>query len=95
MDITVTLNLLGVPSFDVRESEMAFSLAAKATVADLLLLIEQRNPGFTQAVTADDGNISKQFVFFVNGRNIYHLNGTSTELSPNDVVNVIPAIAGG
>lgn len=95
MNITVTLNLLGISTLNVQQSDMALNVAEKTTIADLLVLIEQRNPGFTQAVTAEDGSISRQFVLFVNGRNIYHMDGMNTELSPDDVVNMIPAIAGG
>lgn len=95
MNITVTLNLLGIPSLNVIQSEMALSVAEKTTIADLIMLIDERNPGFKRAICDEVENISKQFVFFINGRNIGHLDGVKTALSPGDVVNVIPAIAGG
>jgi len=95
MNITVTLNLLGIPLLDVKQSRMTLTVEEKMTMADLIDLIDQRNPGFKQVISDEDGNISKQFVFFINGRNISYMKGMNSELSQDDVVNVIPAIAGG
>ena len=93
MNINVRLNLLGV--LDLRQSELDLDVAAGTTVATLLELIDQRNPGFRAALTGEDGAISKQFVFFVNGRNVVQLQGMQTAIAAGDAVNVIPAIAGG
>ena len=95
MKIAVTLNLLGYQSLDIKQGEMALELAQGTTVAALIGLIDEQNPGFKAALFDAGGNLSKQFVFFINGRNAVHLSGASTILSPGDVVNVIPAIAGG
>ena len=93
MNIDVRLNLLGV--LGIKQSELALETPADTVVATLIGLIDQHNPGFAAAVTNDDGGISPQFVFFVNGRNAVHLDGMKTRLNAGDVVNVIPAIAGG
>lgn len=93
MNIDVRLNLLGV--LGIKQSELAIDTPADATVATLISLIDRHNPGFAAALTNDDGGISSQFVFFINGRNVVHLNGMNTRLNAGDVVNVIPAIAGG
>lgn len=93
MIIDVRLNLLGV--LDIKQSELAIDAAITATVATLIDLIDQHNPGFKAALTNGNGDISSQFVFFINGRNAVHLDGMSTRLNAGDVVNVIPAIAGG
>ncbi|MBI5920507.1 MAG: MoaD/ThiS family protein [Betaproteobacteria bacterium] len=93
MNINIRLNLLGV--LDLKQSELDLDVAAGTTVATLLDLIDQRNPGFREALTGEDGGISKQFVFFINGRNVVQLEGMKTPLAAGDAVNVIPAIAGG
>lgn len=93
MNIDVRLNLLGV--LGIKQSELAIDTPAGATVATLIRLIDQHNPGFAAALTNNDGGISSQFVFFINGRNVVLIDGMKTRLSAGDVVNVIPAIAGG
>lgn len=93
MNIDVRLTLLGV--LDIKQSELAIDAPADATVATLIGLIDQHNPGFTAALTSDDGHLSPQFVFFINGRNAVRLDGMMTRLNAGDFVNVIPAIAGG
>ncbi len=93
MNIDVRLNLLGVLGID--QSELAIDTPADATVATLISLIDQHNPGFAAAVTNDAGGLSPQFVFFINGRNVVLVDGMNTRLNAGDVVNVIPAIAGG
>lgn len=93
MNIDVKLNLLGV--LGVKQSELLIDTPADATVATLIGLIDQHNPGFAAALTNHDGGISSQFVFFINGRNAMQLEGMNTKMNAGDVVNVIPAIAGG
>ena len=93
MNIDVRLNLLGV--LGIKQSELAIDTPADATVATLIRLIDQHNPGFAAALTNDDGGISSQFVFFINGRNVVLIDGMKTRLNAGDIVNVIPAIAGG
>ncbi|MCK0511496.1 MoaD/ThiS family protein [Aromatoleum buckelii] len=93
MNIDVRLNLLGV--LGIKQSELTLDTPPDATAAILIRLIDQHNPGFAAALTNDDGGLSPQFVFFINGRNAVHLDGMRTRLNAGDVVNVIPAIAGG
>jgi molybdopterin synthase sulfur carrier subunit len=93
MSIDVKLNLLGV--LDVRQGELFLDLPPDTTLGTVIEMIDQHNPGFKEAVIGSDGGISPQFVFFVNGRNANHLAGNGTRLNGGDVINVIPAIAGG
>lgn len=95
MKIAITLNLLGYQALDIKQGELALELQEGTTVAGLIGLIDQQNPGFEAALLDAAGSLSKQFVCFINGRNVAHLDGANTILSPGDVVNVIPAIAGG
>lgn len=93
MIIDVRLNLLGV--LDIKLGDLSIDAPRDATVATLIDLIDQHNPGFKTALTSESGTISSQFVFFINGRNAVHLDGMGTKLNAGDEVNVIPAIAGG
>jgi len=93
MNINIRLNLLGV--LDLKQSELDLDISTGTTVAILLDLIDQRNPGFREALISKDGGISNQFVFFINGRNVMQLDGMKTVLAAGDAINVIPAIAGG
>jgi len=91
--IQVKLNLLGVLS--LKQDELLLDTPQSTTLEALIEMIDWHNPGFRCAVLEQDRSISPQFVFFVNGRNALHLKGKDTELNAGDVVNVIPAIAGG
>ncbi len=93
MNIDVRLNLLGM--LDIKQGELTINAPVDATVATLIDLIDRHNPGFKAALTSDNGSISPQFVFFINGRNAVQLDGMKTRLIAGDAVNVIPAIAGG
>lgn len=93
MNVSVRLNLLGL--LDIKRGELSLDLPPNATLDLAIDAIEKHNPGFKEAVAGRDGVISSQFVFFINGRNAVHLEGRATKLSIDDVINVIPAIAGG
>jgi len=93
LNINIRLNLLGV--LDLKQNELDLDIAAETTVETLLELIDRHNPGFRAALTGEDGTISRQFVFFINGRNVMQLEGMKTVLAAGDAINVIPAIAGG
>jgi len=89
----LTLNLLGISSLNCckrhgpkrRRHDHDCRPAA---------LIEQRNPGFTQAVTSEDA-VFQAVRAIRQWQEHLHMDGMNTELSPTMSVNVIPAIAGG
>lgn len=93
MNIGVTLNLLG--ALDIKLSNLTVAAPPDTTVALLIDLIDEHNPGFRTGIRSPKGDISPQFIFFINGRNAANLDGAKTRLNDGDVVNVIPAIAGG
>ncbi|WP_096700843.1 MoaD/ThiS family protein [Magnetospirillum sp. 15-1] len=95
MSITVTLNLLGVRPFQLLEETMSFDESEAPTLADLIGRVDQRNPGFSAAMLDDAGRLSRQFAFLINGLNAEYSGGTAAPLAAGDVINVIPAIAGG
>lgn len=95
MKICVTLNLLGVRPFDLREETMLFELASPPTLGQVIDLVDQRNPGFGPVAVDAVGRLSRQFAVLVNGINAYSNGGTAVILADGDIVNIIPAIAGG
>jgi molybdopterin converting factor small subunit len=94
MNVTVTLNT-DIPLVNITEGNFSLDLEEYATMTDVIEMIDAKNPGFKEAVVVGTGEISKQFLIFINGDNIEHKDGLATGLNPDDVINVIPAIAGG
>ena len=66
-----------------------------ANVSELIEGLEQECPGIKERICDDDGNIRRFINLYVNNEDIRFLNGIETELSENDNVSIIPAIAGG
>jgi len=66
-----------------------------ANVSELIEGLEQECPGIKGRICDDDGNIRRFINLYVNNEDIRFLNGKETELSENDNVSIIPAIAGG
>lgn len=97
MKITVTLNLLSLLPLPAERTTLTFPIdaATTTTIRDAIAWVDAEHPGFAAAVVGAGGDLSREFVFFVNGTNIHSLGGLQALLKANDVVNVIPAIAGG
>ena len=66
-----------------------------ANVSELIEGLEQECPGIKDRICDEDGNIRRFINLYVNNEDIRFLNGIETELSENDNVSIIPAIAGG
>jgi molybdopterin converting factor small subunit len=95
MSVTVTLNLLGVRPFQLMEEVMTFEPGAAPLLDGLIDLVDGRNPGFRAAMVTEGGELNRQFAVLLNGVNAAFSGGLSAALSDGDVINVIPAIAGG
>ena len=66
-----------------------------ANVSELIEALEQECPGIKDRICDEDGNIRRFINLYVNNEDIRFLDGIDTELSENDNVSIIPAIAGG
>ncbi len=95
MSVTVTLNLLGVRPFKLEEEVMTFDSGQAPLLTGLIDLVDARNPGFRAAMVTDAGGFNRQFAILLNGVNAEYSGGLNAPLSDGDVINVIPAIAGG
>lgn len=64
-------------------------------VADALAALGQQYPGILERVLGDDGEL-RQFVnVFLGSANIRTLEGLGTPLEMDDILAIIPAVAGG
>jgi sulfur-carrier protein len=95
MNVSVTLNLLGTSRFPVLEGAMMFDVPDGALLKDVVELIDDRNPGFKDAVVTPEGNFERRIAVLINGLNANSSGGAAAVLSDGDQINVIPALAGG
>ena len=66
-----------------------------SNISDLIEKLESQFPGIKQRLCDEDGNVRRFINLYVNNEDIRFLEGTDTALSENDIVSIIPAIAGG
>ncbi len=66
------------------------------TIEDLInKLKKDYDPAFSTELFNEEGKIKKVYRIVVNGRNINLLDGFQTKLKDEDMVVIMPAIAGG
>jgi MoaD family protein len=66
-----------------------------ATVGALLADLDAKYPGFKAQISGDDGELHRFVNVYVNDEDIRYLNALDTPLSADDVVSILPALAGG
>lgn len=64
-------------------------------VYDLLMNLCADHHGLTERLYGKEGKLNKFVCIFVNDEDIRFLNGESTELKKDDIISIIPSIAGG
>ena len=69
--------------------------AEGATVAEVFAELVQRYPGLEGQLTDDGGGLHKFVNVYRNDDDIRYLEQLDTKLSDNDVVSILPAVAGG
>ena len=69
--------------------------AQGATLEALLEYLEQRHPGFRQALVDDEGDLRRFVNVYVNQQEVGDAIGIRTPIANGDEVAFIPAIAGG
>ena len=65
------------------------------SVAQMIIDLETEFPGIKDRLCDDQGEIRKFINIYVNEEDIRFLKGPETVISENDIVSIIPAIAGG
>jgi len=65
------------------------------SVSDLIESMESQYPGIKDRLCDESGNVRRFINLYVNNEDIRFLDGKDTQLNEEDVVSIIPAIAGG
>ncbi len=66
-----------------------------SNVDALINELENQYPGLKARLCDESGEVRRFINLYVNNEDIRFLNGKETALNENDVVSIIPAIAGG
>ncbi len=66
-----------------------------ADVGELIEKLESEYPGIKERLCDEDGNVRRFINIYVNNEDIRFLDGKDTALKDEDIVSIIPAIAGG
>lgn len=69
--------------------------ATGATVGDVLDDLDRRYPGFKAQLSGEDGKLHRFVNIYLNDEDIRYLQGADTPLKPGDVLDILPALAGG
>ncbi len=69
--------------------------ARGATVAEVVDDIEARHPGFKGQLYGEDGQLQRFVNVYLNDEDIRYTGGVATALAEGDVLDVLPALAGG
>jgi molybdopterin synthase sulfur carrier subunit len=66
-----------------------------ATVAELLIDLERRYPGFRRQISSENGELHRFVNIYLNDEDIRYLQALDTPLKDGDTVSILPALAGG
>ena len=66
-----------------------------SNVGELIEELENQFPGIKDRLCDDKGEVRRFINLYVNNEDIRFLDGVSTGLNKDDIVSIIPAIAGG
>ena len=69
--------------------------ASGATVASLLDDVEARFPGFKSQMYGEDGKLHRFVNVYLNDEDIRYTGGLDTAVKAGDVLDILPALAGG
>ena len=69
--------------------------ARGATVAEVVDDIEASFPGFKAQMYSEEGQLQRFVNVYLNDEDIRYMSGAGTALSDGDVLDILPALAGG
>lgn len=76
-------------------SEKDEVVVSASNVGELIENMESEYPGIKNRLCDESGNLRRFINLYVNNEDIRFLDGKETALKEEDVVSIIPAIAGG
>ena len=65
------------------------------SVKNLIENINEAYPGFADQILEEDGELRRFVNIYLNDEDIRYLDGLNTELTDDDTVSILPALAGG
>ena len=65
------------------------------SVKSLIENINNAYPGFADQILEEDGELRRFVNIYLNDEDIRYLDGLNTELTDDDTVSILPALAGG
>lgn len=91
------------PTINVRVTAVLQKLTAgkktvEATgdsVRDIIEDLEARYPGFRHQLYGQDGKLHRFVNVYLNDEDIRYTGGVETKIKPGDVLDILPALAGG
>jgi len=92
-----------VPSIQVRVTAVLQKLtggqkaiqASGATVAAVIDDVDARHPGFKKQMYNEEGKLHRYVNIYLNDEDIRYTGGPDTPVKPGDVLDILPALAGG
>ena len=66
-----------------------------SSVKSLIENINKAYPGFADQILEEDGELRRFVNIYLNDEDIRYLDGLNTELTDDDTVSILPALAGG
>jgi len=91
--MTILVRIPG-PLRDTCEGAAELSLTAP-TIAAALNLIEERHPLLYRGICDETGTVRRHINLFINKSLVRAPQGLTTQLSPGDVITIMPAVSGG
>jgi len=65
------------------------------TIGEVVASLVQRFPGLAGQIVTPDGTLHKFVNLYVNEDDVRYLDGLGTKVAPDDVISILPAVAGG
>lgn len=69
--------------------------ARGATVGEVINDLEANHPGFAKQMYADDGKLHRFVNIYLNDEDVRYTGGVDTPIKDGDVLDILPALAGG
>jgi molybdopterin converting factor small subunit len=65
------------------------------TIAEVLEELQKAYPAMSGQLVGDDGNLHRFVNVYVNDDDVRYLDKLATKVAPDDVISILPAVAGG
>jgi sulfur-carrier protein len=80
---------------DLTKGRAQVEVESAADVRTMVLKLDSRYPGMSQRILDDQERIRPYVNVFVNSENSRELQREKTRLKDNDIVHILPSVAGG